>query len=212
MSLSSSLGSAAGRAAASAITNEVLGKCLKDKNGNPYTTYSRVFSVIMYGIIVLATICALFIFALMLIDPQSFTTDELPLIWGVIGGGMLVMILLAWLIRHNFSGKYTLLPEGLKIETPSLKTIISYEDIKTWAETFPHVQYKFFYIMIINDRMLKFNYSSLIGSISFLTLLCLQCELPLPNAELMTQKVTMGIATCTKEEKATYRALKKKFK
>lgn len=212
MSLSSSLGGAAGTAAASAVNNEVLGKCLKDKNGNPYTTCSRIFSVTMYGIIVVFAICVLFILALMFISPETFATDELPLIWGLIGGGTLLMIFLAQLIRHNFSGKYTLLPEGLKVETPSLKTIISYEDIKTWAETFPHVQYKFFYIMIINDRMIKFNYSSLVGCISFLTLLCLRCELPLPDVERMTQKVRSGAGTCTNEEKATYLALKRKLK
>ena len=212
MSLSSSLGGVAGAAAASAVNNEVLGKCLKDKDGNPYTTCSRIFSVVMYGIIAVFAICVLLILMLMFIDPEVFTTNDLPLIWGLIGGGTLLMIFFAWLIRHTFSGKYTLLPEGLKVETPSLKTIISYEDIKTWAEPFPHVQYKFFYIMIINDRMIKFNYSSLVGCISFLTLLCLQCELPLPDAELMVQKVNAGIGTCTKEEKATYLALKRKFK
>ncbi len=210
--LSGQIGGLAGELAASKLNEQILGMCKQDKNGNIHTTVAPLMRGLFRFIIIFFFIADGLLLAVSYLIPDSFEESDMPLVWLISGVGLFFIIILIFLLHRKFSDEFTLLPEGLKVKTSSLKAVIPYEEVHTWMMKYPPVEYRFSYIMVLRDKLIKYNFSSMVGGLGFLIVLSKMVGVQEPDVLRMQGKIK-GAGTYDKSsEKAAYKHFMQQLK
>ena len=210
------VGGAVGRNAAlkagEAVIREVNGKCPKNKNGEYCTGFPVIFKVFIFSLCILGEICGVAgkIISETLVKELSKSDEFLINVVLILGTFVFASTLIVF--KKFLFYKYTLTKEGLLIKKVFSKQLISYTEFKESTKKWPAIQYKGDIIFIINDKMLKFSYSGLVGGLEFTIVLLNILGIDYISAEKLAERMQNGFVKNTKEEKIAYNERKQYIK
>lgn len=201
-----------GLKAGEAVTREIFGKCSKNKKGEYSTGYSKIIKGLLYFICIFGEICGISleistkVFEIRLSREDELLCDILVIVCTCIFISVFIIC------RKIMFYKYTLTQGGLLIKKVFSKQLISYTQLKESIEKWPVIQYKGDIIFIVDNEMLKFPYSGLVGGLEFACALLDILKIDYLSVEMLAKKMQSGMIINTKEEKIAYKERKKYIK
>ncbi|MBU5487649.1 hypothetical protein KQI77_05650 [Clostridium sp. MSJ-8] len=201
-----------GLKAGEAVTREIFGKCPKNKKGEYSTGFPKTFKAIIFSICILGEIAciATYIINKMLREDLSRKDEFLIDILCIVGTCIFISTIIVF--RKFLFYKYTLTQEGLLIKKVFTKQLISYTKLKESVKKWPAMEYRGFIVFVVNDEMLKFLYSGLVGGLEFACALLDILKIDYLSVEMLAKKMQSGMIINTKEEKIAYKERKKYIK